>query len=105
MTEQRRTDGKRRTEPPVGRPGPNRLTVLLVWLSHLPTTGVFLGALVLGLLGVFAPGVIGALLLSAIAAGLAALLAAGWPAHPPAGRALRLLVIALLVLIAVDKLN
>jgi hypothetical protein len=77
------------------------------WLSRLarvnPTTA-FLGALVLVLVALFAPGIIGGGLLLLLAAGLAALTATTWPVQRPQTRALRLLMLTLLVAIALVKI-
>jgi hypothetical protein len=81
--------------------GPSRL---LITLRRLNRTQVFLGALVLALLGLFVPGTLGALLLYAIVAALAALLSATWSVTPPGVRIFRLVVLAGLAAIATTKI-
>ncbi|MGH3735892.1 MAG: hypothetical protein ACRDT6_09765 [Micromonosporaceae bacterium] len=73
-------------------------------LRRLPPLGVFLGTLALGLAAFFTPGPIGAVLVGLLAAGLVALLAVTWQHDPPATRAIRLLVLGVLVVIAASKL-
>ncbi|BCJ29321.1 hypothetical protein Asera_34290 [Actinocatenispora sera] len=81
-----------------------RAQVLLAWLAGLPRTGVFLFALAVVLVGLFAPGLVGAIMLLLIAAGLVAVLRVTWPRLLAARRAMQLLLIAVLVIIAVVKL-
>lgn len=81
-----------------------RAQVLLAWLAGLPRTGVFLFALAVVLVGLFAPGLVGAIVLLLIAAGLVAVLRVTWPRLLAARRAMQLLLIAVLVVIAVVKL-
>ena len=59
---------------------------LLTPLARMNRTRVFLGALVIALIGLFLPGVWGALLLFAVVAALAALLSQTWSVTPPALR-------------------
>lgn len=77
------------------------------WLSRLarvnPTTA-FLATLVLVLVALFAPGIIGGGLLLLLAAGLAALMATTWPVQRPQTRAVRLLMLTLLVAVALAKI-
>jgi hypothetical protein len=77
------------------------------WVSRLarvnPTTA-FLVTLVFVLVALFAPGIIGGGLLLLLAAGLAALTASTWPVQPPRTRALRLLMLTVLVVIALAKI-
>jgi hypothetical protein len=77
---------------------------LLVRLGRLNPTAVFLATLVLVLVGLFAPGVVGGALLLALAAGLVALTVTTWPVQPSAGRAVRLLMLTLLVTVALVKI-
>jgi hypothetical protein len=77
------------------------------WLSRLarvnPTT-TFLATLVLVLVALFAPGIIGGGLLLLLAAGLAALMTTTWPVQRPQTRAVRLLMLTLLVAVALAKI-
>lgn len=77
------------------------------WLFRLarvnPTTA-FLATLVLVLVALFAPGIIGGGLLLLLAAGLAALMATTWPVQRPQTRAVRLLMLTLLVAVALAKI-
>ncbi|WP_306747098.1 hypothetical protein [Saccharothrix yanglingensis] len=73
-------------------------------LARVPAPAAFLLVLVLFGLGVWLRGVVGAALLGVLAAGVAVLLAVTWPLLAPSGRVLRVLVLAVLVLIAVSVL-
>ncbi|WP_326552475.1 DUF6703 family protein [Micromonospora sp. NBC_01813] len=73
-------------------------------LRRINPTGAFLAALALMLVGLFAPGVVGGAALFLLAGGLVMLLRLTWPAVPPAGRLLRLLVLTLLVAAALAKI-
>lgn len=73
-------------------------------LSRVPAPAAFLLVLALFGLGVLLGGAVGAALLGALALGVAALLAATWRFLDPRARALRLLVLGVLVLIAVSVL-
>ena len=77
---------------------------VLTRLARANPTGVFLGALVLVLVALFAPGIVGAALLLALALALAALLVTTWPVQRPATRVLRLVILTLLVAAALTKL-
>ncbi|MEU1604432.1 DUF6703 family protein [Micromonospora matsumotoense] len=77
---------------------------LLARLARANPTSVFLAALALVLVGLFAPGPAGGLLLLALAAGLAYLLATTWPVQAPQTRLLRLVMLTLLVTVALVKL-
>jgi multisubunit Na+/H+ antiporter MnhB subunit len=82
---------------------PARTATALRRLSRLPRLGVFLGTLALALAAFFTPGFAGAALVGLLAAGAAVLIAHTWNHRTPGGRALRLLVFAVLLLIAVSK--
>jgi hypothetical protein len=73
-------------------------------LARMNRTAVFLAALVVGLAGFFLPGPWGALVLYAVAAGLAWLLARTFAVTPPPLRLMRLVIIALLVVVATVKI-
>jgi hypothetical protein len=77
---------------------------LLVVLARLDATKVFLGALALGVIGLFLPGAAGAIVLLSVVAGLGALLRLTWGVTPPALRLFRLVVLAGLTAIAITKL-
>ncbi|MFS8479750.1 MAG: DUF6703 family protein [Micromonosporaceae bacterium] len=77
---------------------------LFARLARLNRSAVFLVTLAVVLVALFAPDPIGGLLLLLLAAGLAAVALHTWPVQPPATRALRLLVLGLLVVIALTKL-
>ena len=67
-------------------------------------TGVFIGAIVVLLVALFLPAGYGAILLLAIVAGLTWLMTKTWPVAPPQTRALRLIVLAVLLAFAVAKI-
>jgi hypothetical protein len=77
---------------------------LLGALSRLNRTKVFLGALLVALVGLFLPGVVGALVLLATVVVLGILLGATWPITPPGVRVFRVVVLAGLALIAIAKI-
>ncbi|MDG4789192.1 hypothetical protein O7626_25220 [Micromonospora sp. WMMD1102] len=79
-------------------------SALLTRLARVNPTTMFLAALVLVLLGLFAPGIVGGAVLLALAAGLAALLVTTWPVQRPATRTLRLVILTLLVGAALVKI-
>ena len=76
---------------------------LLHRLARVNPTVAFLVALAVLLAGLFLPGIVGGLLLAAIAAGLAALTFTTWPVQSPITRAVRLVLLGLLVAAAVAK--
>jgi hypothetical protein len=73
-------------------------------LTRLNPTSVFLGALVVVLVGLFAPGAIGAIVLLGVAAGLIWLMRRTWPVQTPGTRAVRLVILTLLLTAAAAKL-
>jgi hypothetical protein len=76
---------------------------LLRRLARVSPTTAFLVALALMLAGVFLPGIIGGALLLLLAAALAALTFTTWPVQPPSTRALRVLMLVLLLAAVVAK--
>lgn len=66
-------------------------------------TGVFLGALAVVIVALFAPGWVGALLLAAIVGALGSILYRRWPVLPPSRRTLQSLVLLVLAAIATVK--
>jgi hypothetical protein len=85
----------RRDTPPTG---------LLPRLARVNRTVAFLVTVAVVLLGLFLPGILGGAVLFALAAGLAALLARTWPVQAPATRVLRVVVLAVLVVVALSKI-
>jgi hypothetical protein len=77
---------------------------LLVRLSRLNPTTVFLTAGVVVLAGLFLPAPVGGVLLVLIAAALAALLSLTWPHTPPRMRVARVVILGILLLLALTKL-
>ena len=71
-------------------------------LSRVPPAAVFLAVAAVFVVGVILRGMPGALLLGVLAAGIAVLLAVTWGALAPAQRVGRVLVLALLIIIAVS---
>jgi uncharacterized protein DUF6703 len=78
---------------------------LLTRLSRLNRTAVFLTALAVVLAGLLLPAPYGGVLLLLVTAALAALLATTWPATPPRMRAVRVLILAVLAILAVTHLT
>jgi hypothetical protein len=77
---------------------------LLQNLAKLNGTKVFLGALVVALIGLFVPGLLGGVILLAVVALMGSLLRRTWAVSPPGPRALRVLVLGILTVIALAKI-
>jgi len=73
-------------------------------LARLNRTTVFLVTIGVLLLALFLPGWYGAVLIFAIVAVLGGVLRMTWPVQTPGTRAVRLVVLVLLVVIAVTKI-
>jgi hypothetical protein len=67
-------------------------------------TGVFLGAIVAVLIGLFLPGWVGAILLTVIVAGMGWLMARTWAVAPASRRTVRFLILAVLAAVAIAKI-
>jgi hypothetical protein len=67
-------------------------------------TGVFLGAIVAVLIGLFLPGWVGAILLTVIVAGMGWLMARTWAVTPASRRTVRFLILAVLAAVAIAKI-
>jgi hypothetical protein len=78
---------------------------LLARLSRLNRTMVFLAVLALVLAGLLLPGRFGGVMLLLVTAGLAALMAVTWQVTPPRMRAVRVLILAILGILAVARLT
>jgi hypothetical protein len=76
---------------------------LLRRLARVNPTAAFLAALALMLAGLFLPGIVGAALLFVLGAGLAGLTVTTWSVQPPATRALRVLMLVLLLAAVIAK--
>jgi hypothetical protein len=76
---------------------------LLRRLARVNPTTAFVVALGLMLAGLFLPGIVGAALLLVLGGGLAALTYATWPVQSPSTRALRVLMLVLLLAAVVAK--
>jgi hypothetical protein len=76
---------------------------LLRRLTRIPPTAAFVLVLAVLLAGLFLPGIVGAALLSLLGLALIGLTATTWPVQPPATRALRVIILALLFAGAVAK--
>jgi hypothetical protein len=72
-------------------------------LARVSPTTAFLAALALMLAGLFLPGIVGAALLFLLGAGLAALTVTTWPVQPPSTRALRVVMLVLLLAAVIAK--
>jgi len=77
---------------------------LLTRLARLDRTKVFLGTLVIALVGLFLPGLWGALVLYAVVGALAWLLSLTWAVTPPVLRIVRLVILAGLAVVATTKI-
>jgi hypothetical protein len=78
---------------------------VLTRLGRISPTAAFLGVGVLVFVALVLPGALGGLILLALAAGAGWLLAQTWRLHQPQARAMRLVVLALVVFLAVVKLT
>ena len=76
---------------------------LLRRLARVNPTTAFIVALALMLAGLFLPGIVGAALLFLLGAGLAALTFVTWPVQKPSTRAVRVLLLVLLLAAVVAK--
>ena len=76
---------------------------LFVRLTRINPTTAFVGALILVLAGFFLSGIVGAGLLFLLGAALAALTFTTWPVQSPSTRAVRALLLALLLAAVVSK--
>ena len=72
-------------------------------LATVNPTTAFIVALAVFLAGLFLPGIVGAALLFALGVALAALTFTTWPVQTPALRAVRLIMLALLLGAAIAK--
>ncbi len=72
-------------------------------LSRLNRTAVFLGALAVGLAGLFLPGLWGGLLLAVIVIAMGLLMRQTWAVTPPPMRLIRMIILLALALIAYSK--
>lgn len=73
-------------------------------LTRLNPTAVFLATLALALVALFTPGVVGGLLMLALAGALIYLMSKSWPVQTPANRAIRLVILTLLIAGALTKI-
>jgi hypothetical protein len=89
---------------PLRRNVERRSAAPLTWLATRPRWLPFLVVLVLLLGGLFAPAPIAAVLLVVLAVLLAWLTYLAWPKLDPTGRLTRLLVLALVVYVLVQRL-
>jgi hypothetical protein len=76
---------------------------LLARLARINPTAAFLAALALMLAGFFLPGIVGAALLLVLGAAVAALTYTTWPVQSPSTRAVRIVLLVLLLAVIVAK--
>jgi hypothetical protein len=76
---------------------------LLHRLSRVPPGRAFLAALALMLVGLFLPGIVGAAVLCVLAAALITLTVTTWPVQPARIRAVRMILLGVLVLLVISK--
>jgi hypothetical protein len=72
-------------------------------LSRIPPSRAFLATLVLMLLGLFLPGIVGAAVLSLVGGALIFLTATTWAVQPARTRAVRIILLGVLILLIVSK--
>jgi hypothetical protein len=73
-------------------------------LARVNPARAFLATLVVMLAGLFLPGIVGAAVLCLLAAGLITLTVTTWPVQPARTRAVRLILLAVLVLLVISKI-
>lgn len=73
-------------------------------LARVSPTAAFLGALVVVLAGLYLPGAVGGAVLAVLAVALAWLTASTWSVQAPQTRAVRVLMLAVLVAVASLKI-
>lgn len=73
-------------------------------LTRLSPTAVFLATLALVLVALFTPGVIGGMLLLLLAGALIYLMTKSWPVQTPANRAIRLVILTILITAGLTKI-
>ena len=76
---------------------------LLARLARINPTTAFVAALVLLLVGFFLPGIVGAAVLLLLGAALTALTYTTWPVQSPPSRAVRIVLLVLLLAVIVAK--
>jgi hypothetical protein len=76
---------------------------LLARLARINPTTAFVAALVLVLAGFFLPGIVGAALLVLLGAAVAAVTYTTWPVQSPSTRAVRIVLLVLLLAVIVAK--
>jgi hypothetical protein len=76
---------------------------LLARLARISPTTAFVGALAVLLAGFFLPGIVGAALLFLLGAALAALTFTTWPVQSPSTRAVRIVLLVLLLAVIIAK--
>ena len=76
---------------------------LLRRLTRVNPTTAFIVALAVMMAGLFLPGIVGAALLFVLALALAGLTFTTWPVQRPATRAVRLILLTVLVAVVVAK--
>jgi hypothetical protein len=77
---------------------------LLHRLSRVKPFRVFLATLVVMLLGLFLPGIVGAAVLCLLAAALITLTVTTWPVQPARTRAVRIILLGVLLLLVISKI-
>jgi hypothetical protein len=78
---------------------------LLARLARINPTTAFVAALVLVLAGFFLPGIVGAALLVLLGAAVAALTYTTWPVQSPSTRAVRIVLLVLLLAVIIAKVT
>lgn len=73
-------------------------------LTRLSPTAVFLATLALALVALFTPGVVGGLLMLVLAGALIYLMTKSWPVQTAGNRAVRLVVLGLLITAGLAKM-
>ena len=77
---------------------------LLRRLARVNPTRAFLVVLVVMLAGLFLPGIVGAAVLCLLAAALITLTATTWPVQPSRTRAVRVILLGVLILLVISKI-
>jgi hypothetical protein len=77
--------------------------LVVAWLGQLPRLGVLLAVIAVTAGGFFLPGVLGALFLLVLAGLASCLLTASWPVLGTPGRAVRIAIPLVLLVVAASK--
>jgi hypothetical protein len=88
---------------PLRRAVEQRSAALLLWLRRLPTWAPLVVVIALVVAGLLIPGIVGAALLTVVLLFLVWLTYLAWPALSPSSRVLRLITLAIVAFVVVQR--